>query len=70
LPIPALIQPLEVPAGVLDRDIWVMLIATVVLIGFCYGIKRFRYKITRIEGAILFAGFIAYQAILYFQTVR
>jgi len=70
LPIPALIQPLKVPEGVLDRDIWVMLAATIVLLAVCYGIKRFRYKITRIEGIFLLAGFIAYQALLYFQTVR
>lgn len=70
LPIPALIQPLDIPPGVLDRDIWVMLGATVVLLAFCFGLKRFRYKITRFEGFILLSGFIAYQVLLYFQTVR
>ena len=70
LPLPALIQPLEIPDGVLDRDIWVMLAATVVLLAFCYGLKSFRYKITRFEGFFLLAGFLAYQALLYFQTVR
>ncbi len=70
LPIPALIQPLKIPDGVLDRDIWVMLAATVILLAFCYGIKNTRYKITRFEGFILLAGFIAYQALLYFQTIQ
>jgi len=70
LPIPALIQPLEVPEGVLDRDIWVMLAATIVLLIFCYGLKKSRFKITRFEGFFLLAAFIAYQALLYFQTVQ
>lgn len=71
LPIPALIQPLDVPAGVLERDIWVMLAATVVLLVFCFGIrKKSRYKITRFKGVLLLAAFFAYQGLLYFQTVQ
>ncbi|MGK0272666.1 MAG: cation:H+ antiporter [Cocleimonas sp.] len=71
LPIPALIKPLEIPAGVLDRDIWVMLAATVVLIIFCFGIsKKSRYKLTRFKGLLLLGGFLAYQGLLYFQTVQ
>lgn len=70
LPLPAIIQPLDVPAGVLDRDIWVMLFATILLLAFCYGLKQSRYTLTRTKGAVLFAGFIAYQVLLYFQTTQ
>lgn len=71
LPIPALIQPLEIPAGVLDRDIFVMLALTIVLLVFSIGyFKHSRYKITRIKGLILFSAFIAYEGLLYFQTLQ
>ena len=71
LPIPALVQPLEIPDGVLDRDIWVMLAATVILLVFCFGLSNeTRYKITRIKGLFLLTGFFAYQGLLYFQTVQ
>ncbi len=71
LPIPALIQPLEIPAGVLGRDIWVMLGITVVLLIFSYGFfKNARFKITKANGLILFLAFIAYEALLYFQTIQ
>lgn len=72
LPIPALIiQPLEIPAGVLDRDILVMLALTVVLLVFSIGyFKHSRYKITRIKGLVLFSAFVAYEGLLYFQTLQ
>ena len=71
LPIPALIQPLEIPAGVLDRDIFVMLALTIVLLVFSIGyFKHSRYKMTRIKGLILFSAFIAYEGLLYFQTLQ
>ncbi|MEH6455832.1 MAG: calcium/sodium antiporter [Cocleimonas sp.] len=71
LPIPALIQPLEVPAGVLDRDIWVMLAVTIILLVFCFGLTHeSRYKITRLKGLFLLGLFFAYQGLLYFQTVQ
>ena len=71
LPIPALVQPLDVPEGVLDRDIWVMLAATVILLIFCFGLgHESRYKITRLKGLFLLGAFFAYQGLLYFQTVQ
>ncbi len=71
LPIPALIQPLKIPEGVLDRDIWVMLAATIILLVFCFGVSHeSRYKITRIKGLFLLVAFFAYQGLLYFQTVQ
>ncbi|MCL4161182.1 UNVERIFIED_CONTAM: hypothetical protein GTU68_013403 [Idotea baltica] len=69
LPIPALVQPLKIPDGVLERDIWVMLGATVILYIVCFGVsKSSRYKITRLSGAFLLALFIAYEALLYIQS--
>jgi len=71
LPIPGLIQPLNIPEGVLDRDIWVMLAVTIILLIFCFGISRkSRYRITRSKGLFLLCGFFAYQGLLYFQTVQ
>lgn len=71
LPIPALIQPLKVPDGVLDRDIWVMLAATIMLLIFSVGLtQNSRYKMTRLKGFLLLGGFIAYEALLYFQTIQ
>lgn len=69
LPIPALVQPLKIPEGVLERDIWVMFGATVILFIVCFGTtKSARYKITKLNGAFLFALFIAYEVLLYIQT--
>ena len=71
LAIPALIQPLELPKEVLDRDIIVMLVLTLALIVFSYGLfKQGRYKITRLNGVVLLLAFIAYELLLYYQTVH
>lgn len=68
LPIPALIKPLAVPQEALDRDILVMFVVTILLLVFSFGIKSNRYKITRFKGIILFAGFVAYEILLYVQS--
>lgn len=71
LAIPALIQPFELPKGVLDRDIIVMLVLTLVLLVFSYGLfKQGRNKITRLNGVVLLLAFIAYELLLYYQTVH
>ena len=71
LAIPALIQPFELPKGVLDRDIIVMLVLTLVLLVFSYGLfKQGRNKITRLNGVVLLLAFIAYELLLYYQTVQ
>ena len=71
LAIPALIQPFELPKGVLDRDIIVMLVLTLVLLVFSYGLfKQGRNKITRLNGIVLLLAFIAYELLLYYQTVH
>ena len=62
--IAGIINPGEFPADALDRDFPIMLVLTVVLFIMAYGLRG-PGKINRIEGAILLAGFVAYQYILY-----
>lgn len=59
-----IISPGDFPADALDRDLPIMLALTVVLFIMAYGLRG-PGKINRIEGAILLAGFVAYQYILY-----
>ncbi len=69
LAIPALISPLTLPEDVLSRDMPIMLFLTVVLLIVSFGcFKRSRFKITRFNGAVLVLFFIAYQALIYYQT--
>ncbi len=56
LGVTALVHPIEVPPSIAAFDIWVMLAATALLILFACT----RWRITRIEGGLLFAGYIAY----------
>jgi len=70
LSIPSLIQPLQLPEAALSRDMPIMLILTVVLLAFSFGcFKGSRYKITKAKGFILLAAFIAYEGLLYYQTL-
>ena len=55
-----LVLPLSVPAEILDRDLWWMLGATVLLLP----LMKTEMRINRIEGAILLAGYIVYTALL------
>ncbi|MCW8963117.1 MAG: calcium/sodium antiporter [Gammaproteobacteria bacterium] len=59
-----IISPGEFPADAIDRDLPIMLVLTAGLFIMAYGLRG-PGKITRIEGAILLAGFVAYQYILY-----
>jgi cation:H+ antiporter len=59
-----IINPGDFPADALDRDFPIMLVLTAVLFIMAYGLRG-PGKINRIEGAILLAGFVAYQYILY-----
>jgi cation:H+ antiporter len=71
LALPGLIQPLKLPPEVLSRDILVMLILTVVLLVFSFGcFKGSKGKFTRNKGIILLIAFIAYEALLFYQTVQ
>lgn len=56
----ALIHPLDVPAEILERDIWWMLAASVLL----FPLMRTGMRISRAEGALLLAGFAIYLGLL------
>lgn len=56
----ALVEPIAVPAEIMDFDIWVMLASALVLILFGWTGRR----ISRGEGAILFGAYILYVAAL------
>ncbi len=69
LAIPALIKPLEIPVDALNRDLPIMLFLTVILLLFSFGcFKSSRYRITKVNGIILVSFFIAYQALIFYQT--
>lgn len=68
LAIPAIIQPLTLPDGVLNRDMPIMLGLTVLLLVFSIGcLKKNRFKIDKLKGIILVSAFIAYESLLYYQ---
>jgi len=70
LAIPAFIQPLDLPEGVLSRDMPIMLVLTVILLIFSFGcFKGGKYKITHAKGTFLFVAFVAYEVLLFYQAV-
>jgi cation:H+ antiporter len=68
LALPGIIGTTEIPEGVLERDLPIMLAITVLLLIFGIGYWN-RYVINRWKGFVLFSGFIGYEFILYMQTV-
>ncbi|WP_306251112.1 calcium/sodium antiporter [Parvularcula sp. IMCC14364] len=54
----ALIKPIEVPASIASFDIWIMIGATALLLLFAVT----RWRISRIEGALLLLAYVAYTA--------
>ncbi|MFT5355799.1 MAG: cation:H+ antiporter [Polyangiales bacterium] len=56
----ALIHPLSVPSEITNRDSWWMLGASFLL----FPLMRSGMRVTRLEGALLFAGFLTYLVIL------
>lgn len=52
----AIIKPVQIPPSIAVVDIWVMVAATLALIGFAIS----GWRITRREGALLLLGYIAY----------
>jgi cation:H+ antiporter len=56
----ALVHPLPVPAEILARDNWWMLCASLLL----FPLMKTGMQVNRVEGAVLFAGFVAYMTIL------
>jgi len=67
LGLPGLIRPGAIPAGILERDFPVMIGLTLLLFAMSYGFRG-PGKINRIEGAMLFSAFIAYQIYIYLGT--
>ena len=56
-----MVHPLDVPALIVDRDVWVMLATTVVMLalGLCF--KR----IGRLAGLVFLCAYAAYTVMLY-----
>lgn len=67
LAIPALLAPGIVPAGLLGRDLPIMLALTALLYFVCWGRTP---RITRGYGAVLLAAFIAYEGLLYLSRFQ
>ncbi|HIO93403.1 MAG TPA: calcium/sodium antiporter [Leucothrix mucor] len=71
LAIPALISPSAVAPSILSRDMPIMIALTVLLIVFGFGcFTHARYKIVFWKGAIFLSLFIAYEGLLYYQTMN
>ena len=68
LAVPGLIAPAELAEGVMQRDIPVLFILTIVLFVMAYGFRG-QGRINRLEGSILFGSFIAYQVLIFFTAV-
>ena len=66
LAIPGLIHPAALAEGVLERDIPVVLMLTILLFVMAYGFRA-EGRINRIEGGLLLSAFIAYQMLLFFS---
>ncbi len=64
LAMPGLIAPGMIDAFAAERDMYVMLGLTLLLLAFSFGIRGVR-KITRWEGGLLFAAFLGYQVLLF-----
>lgn len=62
-----LIQPSLLDAGVLNRDLPLMFILTLVLFIIAFGFRT-QGTITRLKGSMLFAVFIGYETLLFFTA--
>ncbi|TNF98934.1 MAG: calcium/sodium antiporter, partial [Gammaproteobacteria bacterium] len=67
--IAGIIRPGIFPADAISRDFPIMMILTFVLFLMAYGLRG-PGKINRLEGGVLLFCFIAYQALLYFESVH
>lgn len=65
--IPGLLNPSALDVHAMDRDFWVMLGVSVLLVIMALGKSR---SINRIEGGILFTIFIAYQSYLFINIAQ
>jgi len=66
LAIPGLVHPAALAHGVLERDLPIVLILTIILFIMAYGFRA-GGRINRIEGGLLLSAFIAYQILLFFS---
>ena len=66
LAIPGLIYPAALAEGVLERDLPVVLLLTILLFVMAYGFRA-EGRINRIEGGLLLSAFFAYQILLFFS---
>jgi len=66
LGIPALLSPGPLNTAVSERDYWVMLTVSLILIALCL---RRQHRIGHLAGALLLCGFIAYLAVLFLPHV-
>lgn len=64
LAVPGLVAPSVLAEGILNRDIIVNLVLTIVLFVMAYGFRG-QGRINRLEGGILLSAFIAYQILLF-----
>lgn len=69
LAIPCLLSPASFTSELLFRDFGVMFVMTITLVVFAYGIWG-KARITRAEGAVLFAAWIGYLVMLYQTTIH
>ena len=68
LAIPGIMAPSTLTAGVLERDLPIILILTISLFFMAYGFRG-QGRINRLEGSILLSAFIAYQLLLFFTAL-
>ncbi len=68
LAVPGLIAPAELADGIMERDIPVVFILTILLFVMAYGFRG-QGRINRLEGSILLAAFIGYQILIFFTAI-
>jgi cation:H+ antiporter len=66
LAIPGIISPSGFAEEILERDLSIVLVLTIMLFVMAYGFRG-EGRINRFEGTILFSAFIAYQILLFFS---
>jgi cation:H+ antiporter len=69
LALPGVIKPFEFDAGVMGRDFPYMVGLTVALLVMAYGFRGLG-RISRLEGGILVASYLAYLILLYFTAIK
>ncbi|PIB24973.1 sodium:calcium antiporter [Amylibacter kogurei] len=60
----AIVQPIDIPPEIVNFDIWVMAVSSIVLLGFAVS----AWRITRTAGAIMLASYVGYTVYLIWQA--